>query len=114
VQDIDGLDSDEPHLKDGVSRDRLPSATDPEMRHGRKSKSSRFDGHKAALAVDTETGLITAADVIAGNAPDNENALELVTGTEENTGCEVGKTLGDCAYGDGATRAKFADAQRDW
>ena len=113
VQDIDGLDSDEPHLKDGVSRDRLPSATDPEMRHGRKSKSSRFDGHKAALAVDTETGLITDADVIAGNAPDNENALELVTGTEENTGCEVGKTLGDCAYGDGATREKFADAQRE-
>ena len=112
VQDIDGLDSDEPHLKEGVSRDRVPSATDPEMRHGRKSKRSRFDGHKASVAVDTETGLITDADVIAGNAPDNENALELVTGSEENTGCEVDKTLGDCAYGDGATRAKFADAQR--
>lgn len=112
VQDIDGLDSDEPHLKDGVSRDRMPSATDPEMRHGRKSKSNRFDGHKAAVAVDTETGLITDADVIAGNAPDNENALDLVTGSEENTGCEAGKTLGDCAYGDGATREKFAQAQR--
>jgi len=113
AQDIDGLDSDEPHLRQGVSRDRMPSATDPEMRHGRKSKRSRFDGHKAALAVDTETGLITDADVIAGNAPDNENALELVTGTEGNTGCEVDKTLGDCAYGDGATRQKFADAQRE-
>jgi hypothetical protein len=113
VQDIDGLDSGEPHLKDGVSRDRMPSATDPEMRHGRKSKSSRFDGHKGSLAVDTETGLVTEADVIAGNAPDNENALELVTGTEAKTGCEVGKTIGDCAYGDGATRQKFADAERD-
>ena len=113
VQDIDGLDSDEPHLKEGVSKDRLPSATDPDMRHGRKSKSSRFDGHKAALAVDTETGLITDADVIAGNAPDNANALELVTGTEENTGCEVEKTIGDCAYGDGATREKFAKAERE-
>ena len=91
----------------------MPSATDPEMRHGRKSKRSRFDGHKAALAVDTETGLITEADVIAGNAPDNENALELVTGTEENTGREVDKSIGDCAYGDGATCAKFAAAQRD-
>jgi transposase len=113
VQDIDGLDTAEPKLKDGVSKDRMPSATDPEMRHGRKSKSSRFDGHKATLAVDTETGLITDVDVIAGNAPDNENALELVTGTEENTGCEVAKTLGDCAYGDGATREKFADAKRE-
>jgi hypothetical protein len=113
VQDIDGLDSDEPHLKDGVSRDRMPSATDPEVRHGRKSKRSRFDGHKASVAVDTETGLITDADVIAGNAPDNQNALELVTGTEENTGCEVDKTLGDCAYGDGATREQFEQAQRE-
>ena len=113
VQDIDGFDSDEPHLKDGVSKDRMPSATDPDMRHGRKSKSNRFDGHKAALAVDTETGLITDADVIAGNAPDNVNALELVTGTEDNTGCEVGKTIGDCAYGDGATREKFEQAERD-
>jgi transposase len=113
VQDIDGLDTDAPALKDGVTKDRMPSATDPEMRHGRKSKRSRFDGHKAALAVDTETGLITDADVIAGNAPDNQNALELVTGTEENTGCEVDKTLGDCAYGDGATREKFVEAERE-
>ena len=113
AQDIDGFDTDAPALKDGVSRDRMPSATDPEMRHGRKSKSGRFDGHKAALAVDTETGLVTDADVIAGNAPDNQNALELVTGTEQNTGCEVEKTLGDCAYGDGATRQKFADAERE-
>ena len=113
MQDIDGLDTDAPVLKDGVSRDRMPSATDPEMRHGRKSKRSRFDGHKASLAVDTETGLITAVDVIAGNAPDNQNALELVTCTEENTGCEVDKTLGDCAYGDGATREKFEQAQRE-
>jgi hypothetical protein len=112
VQDIDGLDTGAPALKDGVSKDRMPSAADPEMRHGRKSKSSRFDGHKASVAVDTATGLITDADVIAGNAPDNDNALALVTGSEENTGCEVAKTLGDCAYGDGATRQKFADAQR--
>ena len=113
VQDIGGLDGDEPQLKDGVSRDRMPSATDPDMRHGRKSKCNRFDGHKAAVAVDTGSGLITNADVIAGNAPDNENALDLVTGTEDNTGCEIGKTLGDCAYGDGATRQKFAEAERE-
>jgi len=44
------------------------SVTDPEMRHGRKSKSKRFDGHKAAIATDPESQLITAADVLAGNA----------------------------------------------
>ena len=35
-------------LKDGVSRDRMMSVHDPEMRHGHKSSSRRFDGHKAA------------------------------------------------------------------
>ena len=31
-------------LKDGVSRDRMMSVHDPEMRHGHKSSSRRFDG----------------------------------------------------------------------
>ena len=47
-------------LKDGVSRDRMMSVHDPEMRHGHKSSSKRFDGHKAAIVVDTDTQLITA------------------------------------------------------
>jgi len=42
-------------LKEGVSRDRIVSVHDPEMRHGRKSSAKRFDGHKAAIAVDAES-----------------------------------------------------------
>ena len=56
-------------LKDGVSRDRLMSVHDPEMRHGHKSSSRRFDGHKAAIVVDTGSQLITAVEVLPGNAP---------------------------------------------
>jgi hypothetical protein len=63
--------------------------------------------------VDTETGLVTEADVIAGNAPDNENALDLVVGSEQSTGCEVARTIGDSAYADGATREQFAAAERE-
>ena len=37
----------------------------------------RFDGHKAAIVVDTDTQLITAVEVLPGNAPDNLGALEL-------------------------------------
>ena len=33
-------------LKDGVSRARMMSVHDPELRHGHKSSSRRFDGHK--------------------------------------------------------------------
>ena len=58
-------------LRDGVSRDRMMSVHDPEMRHGHKSSRRRFDGHKAAIVVDTDTQLITAVEVLPGNAPDN-------------------------------------------
>ena len=63
-------------LKVGVSKDRMMSVHDPEMRHGHKSSSRRFDGHKAAIVVDTDTQLITAVEVLPGNAPDNLGALE--------------------------------------
>ncbi|MFC2023486.1 IS1182 family transposase [Chloroflexota bacterium] len=99
-------------LKEGVARDRVLSVHDPEMRHGRKSSSKRFDGHKAAIAVDAESQLITAVEVLAGNAADSEQALELTAASEENTGLKVEETIGDCAYGSGNTRQAFADEDR--
>ena len=111
LQDVERQE-DGPVLKEGVSRDRVPSVHDPEMRHGRKSKSNRFDGHKAAVVVDTDSQLITAVDILPGNASDNTGALELVEQSEENTGLEVEETIGDAAYGDGATRQAFADTGR--
>ena len=99
-------------LKDGVSKDRMMSVHDPEMRHGHKSSSRRFDGHKAAIVVDTDSQLITAVEVLPGNAPDNLGALELVERSEANTGVPVAEALGDAAYGDGDTRQAFADAGR--
>ena len=99
-------------LKDGVSKDRMLSVHDPEMRHGHKSSRRRFDGHKAAIVVDTDTQLITEVEVLPGNAPDNLGALELVERSEANTGVPVEESLGDAAYGDGDTRQAFADAGR--
>ena len=99
-------------IKEGTSADRVVSVHDPEMRHGRKSKSRRFEGHKAAVAVDAESQLITAATVLPGNAYDSDQALELVKQTEENAGVEVEETVGDCAYGDSATRQAFSEAGR--
>ena len=99
-------------LKDGVSRDRMMPVHDPEMRHGHKSSSRRFDGHKAAIVVDTGSQLITAVAVLPGNAPDNLGALDLVEASEANTGVPVAEAMGDAAYGDGDTRQAFADAGR--
>jgi hypothetical protein len=100
-------------LKEGVAADRLVSVHDPEMRHGRKSARKRFDGHKAALAADTDSQLITAVAVLPGNAQDHERALALVEQSEANTGCAVDETHADGAYGDGETRQAFADAGRE-
>jgi len=111
VQDVERRE-DGPAIKQGVAKDRLLSVHDPEMRHGRKSASKRFDGYKAAVAVDTDEPLITAVAVLAGNAPDAEGALELIEQTEAHTGCAVDETMGDCAYGSGETRQAFADAGR--
>jgi transposase len=99
-------------IHQGTAPDRLVAIHDPEMRHGRKSASKRFDGHKGAVAVDTDEQLITAVDVLAGNAPDAADALALVEQSEAATESVVEETAGDCAYGDGDTRQAFADAGR--
>ena len=108
----DGDGDDDVSLKGGVSKDRMMSVHDPELRHGHKSSSRHFDGHKAAIVVDTDTQLITAVEVLPDNAPDNLGALELVEQSETNTGVPVEEAMGDAAYGDGATRQDFADAGR--
>ena len=111
AQDIE-RDENGPHLKRGVAPDRLISVHDPEMRHGRKSSSQRFNGHKAQVAVDTDSQLITAVEVLPGNAPDAEQALEVVAASEAATGCEAEEVIGDCAYGAGEARAEFAASGR--
>ena len=109
--DADAAD-DGVSLRDGVSKDRMLSVHDPELRHGHKSSRRRFNGHKAAIVVDTDSQLITAVDVLSGNAPDNLGALELVEASEASTGSVVEEAMGDAAYGDGGTRQTFADAGR--
>jgi transposase len=112
LQDVERRD-DGPALKEGVAADRLVSLHDPEMRHGRKSARKRFDGHKAAVATDTDSQLIAAVAVLPGNAQDHERALALVEQSEANTGCTVAEAHADGAYGDGETRQAFADAGRE-
>ena len=111
--DADADDADDGvSVKDGVSKNRMLSVHDPELRHGHKSSRRRFNGHKAAIVVDTDSQLITAVDVLPGNAPDNLGALELVEASETSTGSVVEEAMGDAAYGDGGTRQAFADAGR--
>ena len=64
------------------------------------------------MEMDTDSQLMTAADVLAGNASDNVGARAMVERSEEDTGSVVKETIGDVVYGDGVTRQASADAGR--
>lgn len=64
-------------IKQEVAEDRRISIEDKEMRHGRKTKSQRFDGFKRHLAIDLDTLLILAVAVLPANRPEDEAAPHL-------------------------------------
>jgi len=55
-------------IREGVAHDRIVSVGDPEMRHGRKSKSKRFDGFKRHIALSD--GLILGTAIEPANRPE--------------------------------------------
>jgi hypothetical protein len=64
-------------IREGVASDRRVSVEDKEMRHGRKSKSRRFNGYKRHAAIDLDTTLIVACALAAANRPEEEAAVDL-------------------------------------
>jgi IS5 family transposase len=89
-----------------VAADRVISVVDPEARHMHKSVSEYRDGYKAHLAVEPETGLITAAALTPANAPDGPTGVGLLAG--EEPGLQI---LADAAYGSGKTLAALKNAR---
>ena len=64
-------------IREGVAEDRRVSIQDPEMRHGRKSKTKRFNGYKQHIAADIDRDLILACSVTPANRPEEEGAPSL-------------------------------------
>jgi len=91
-----------------VARDRVISTVDPESRHVHKSTHSYRDGYKGHIAVEPETGLITANTVTAGNTADGAVAADLLADEDEPV-----EVLADSAYGGGQTRAELVDQGHD-
>ena len=65
-------------IRQGVAENRRVSIEDKEMRHGRKTKSKRFNGYKRHLGIDLDTLLVLAVAVLPANRPEQEAAPELV------------------------------------
>ena len=76
-QDLEATDSGGIRIRQGVAPDRRISIEDAEMRHGRKSRSKRFDGYKEHIARDLDLPLIAACAVTAANRPEEEGAAPI-------------------------------------
>ncbi len=85
-----------------VAPDRVISTVDPEARHMHKSVSEYRDGFKAHLAVEPETGIITACALTPANTADGPTGVTLLDG--EKRGLQV---LADSAYGSAEVRVEL-------
>jgi hypothetical protein len=81
--------------------DRIVSVHDPESRHVHKTVHAYRDGFKGHIAIEPETGLVTACELTAGDVGDAQAAPGLLLHDDEAI-----EVLGDSAYG--AFRAELA------
>jgi hypothetical protein len=82
-------------MKRGVAKHRVISVTDPDMRHGHKTSSSRVDGYKSHIM--TDGNFVTSVIVTPANKTDSEPFLDVMDQCEEN-GIQFRKVIGDSAY----------------
>ncbi len=119
-QDVELIDPDDSSDADGqprwriarqVAPDRVISVVDPDARHAHKTVSRRQDGFKAHIAVEPDTGLVTACRLSKASGADSSDAtvgVDLLTDEPEHV-----EVLGDSAYGSGAARATLGEAGHD-
>jgi hypothetical protein len=84
-------------IREGVALDRRVSVEDPEMRHGRKSKTKRFNGFKRHIATDLDSGLILSGAITPANRPEDEATPGLAADIAKQ-GLEIGALYIDRGY----------------
>lgn len=101
AEDSDGRDG-RWRITRGTTSDRIVSVVDPEARHAHKTRSHYQDGFKAHLAVEPETGLITAVALTPASGPQHHEAAvatELLADEDDPV-----DAFGDTAYSTGPAR----------
>jgi len=96
-------------IGEGTAPDRFISLYDPEMRHGRKSASKRFDGHKVSSSMDQASELILDIEDLPAPMGDGQDLLPAIERVEEHVGVTVERAIVDGAYGSGQNRAACAE-----
>ena len=77
AQDLEDCPGGGTRIRQGVAPDRRISVCDGEMRHGRKSRSKRFDGYKEHIARDLDFPAIVACAVTPANRPEELGAVPI-------------------------------------
>jgi hypothetical protein len=89
-----------------VAPNRIISTVDPDARHAHKTVHRRQDGFKAHIAVEPDTGLVTACALTQASGTGNHEAVVGLDLLEAETGPVT--VLGDTAYGTSGARAALA------
>jgi IS5 family transposase len=67
-------------ITQGTAKDRRVTVRDPDMRHGRKTKTKAFNGYKSHIAVDIDTKLIHECAITPANVPESNAFAALLNG----------------------------------
>jgi len=77
TQDVEEAADGSPKLRQKVAKDRRISIEDEDMRHGRKSKSQKFNGFKRHVAKDLDSGMVRSVGITSANAPEASVTLDI-------------------------------------
>lgn len=99
----------DPQIGQGTAPDRIISVTEPQMRHGRKSKAQRFEGFKVLTATDQESELILDIQDTPASGSEGAQLLPAVERVETHADVVVERVIGDGAFGSGKQREACAN-----
>jgi len=69
-QDVVENAEGQPTIRQGVAEDRRISVEDPDMRHGRKTRSLRIDGYKRHVLTELDSDLVRGCGMTPANLPE--------------------------------------------
>lgn len=106
--DITTDEEGQSQIRQGTASDRIISLTEPEMRHGRKSKAHRFDGFKVVVSTDQSSNLILDIADVTASGGDGTHLMPTIERTEAEAEVTVERAIADGAFGSGKNRAACA------
>jgi hypothetical protein len=98
-------DQGQAQIGQGTAPDRIISLTDPEMRHGRKSKAHLFNGFKSIVSTDQCSEMILDIADVTASGSDGAHLMPTIERVEAQADVIVDRVIGDGAFGSGKNRA---------